>query len=229
MNTYTDEMKKELDYIEKLISTPNIIRDHAINSLKNFKDSDLKNTEQIKLKNAIQSIENISNKSINKSYGIIYNQICILAVSALSAVLEKYFINMTKQFEKIRLPNDLKISLYEIKEYEFDMKKNLGNIILKKDNSINFQDLKSVLRAYEKYFNKNIKLDDELKNNIIFYQQCRHVLVHKNGIVDEDFIQRIKNCNIKKYKKKNKIQLNKNDWEKIKKYFCSFMNKLDSE
>jgi len=230
-NSYIEKFKKDLEDIEQLISTPDTIKDFVIKSLKKMRVSELKYSERTIVKNLILSLENISQHSISKSYKIIYNQVCILAVSALAAAIEKYFIDAIKESSKqIILPKEIKISLAEAQEkYKFEIKNNLGKIILEKDNSINFQDLQSTIRTFKNYFSRNIKLKSKVKDFVIFYQQCRHVLVHKNGIIDDEFLSRTSKLTIKKlkqYEKGDKVELNKEDWRQIKTSFISFIQSL---
>lgn len=227
---YLEYFEEDLGKIEKLISAPNLIREHILNNLKNINFDKLENTEKTKLNNSIKSIENISNESFKNEFKIIYNQVCILAVSSLSANIEKYFKDFiiipevtigVKNLEKIKL------NLQEILQYRNINFENLGDIILEKDNSINFQDLQSTIRSFNEYLGKNIKLGDGLRNKIIFYQQCRNVLVHKNGLVDDNFVKKTnKESNIKEYKTGDIIQLDFSDWISMKNSFLEFYKKI---
>jgi len=227
---YLEYFKEDLNKIEKLISAPNLIRDHILNNLRNIKFDKLENTERTKLNNSIKSIENISNESFKNEFKIIYNQVCILMVSSLSANIEKYFKNFVTTSEatiNIKNLEKIKLNLHEVLQYSNINFNNLGDIILEKDNSVNFQDLQSTIRSFNEYLGKNIELGDDLKNKIIFYQQCRHVLVHKNGFVDDNFIKKTdKESNIKKYEIGDVVQLDSNDWMNMKNSFLEFYKKL---
>jgi len=230
-NAYVEKFRKNLENIEQLISTPNMIKDLALGMLNKINISELRYSNRKTIENLILSLKNISQTSIGKSYKIIYNQVCILAVSALSAVIEEYFVDTIKSsYSYVSLPEQIRVSLVEIqKEYGFDIKNNLGKIILKKDNTINFQDLQSIVRTFENYFSRTVNLDSKVKESVIFYQQCRHVLVHKNGIVDDEFLNRTKSLTVRKfkrYKKRDKIQLDLEDWKQIKNSFISLVQSL---
>jgi hypothetical protein len=218
---YFKDINQSFYDIDQLIEVPNLIQRLALDCLKKLDSSTLKNTDKIKLNNSIQLLENISDGSIKESFKIIYNQVCILAVSASNATLEKYFINfITSHWKKLSFSQEVaKLSLAELSEYNFNIKPFLGEIILKKITAINFQDLQSIVRSFEQYCKKSIVIDDDLKKIIIFYQQCRHVLVHKNGYVDKDFIKKTGNNNLKNYMMGDKIELNKSDWINIKNTF----------
>jgi len=226
MINYRENFKHSLDYIEKLISTPNQVKDIAISGLKDIDFSSLKNTENVKINNLIKCIDNISSSTLKREYSIIYNQSCILAVSALESTIEKYFINnINSNWKKLNLCDEkIKLSLKELSEYEFNIKPNLGEIILNKSDFINFQDLQSIIRTFKEYFDKNINLNIETKNDVILYQQIRHVLAHKNEIIDEEFLKKTKELK-HGYTKSDKVKLDNKDWENIK---VSFYNLIDS-
>lgn len=223
---YSKEINQSLNDINKLIEVPSLIQKMTLNSLQGFDVSQFKNTEKTKFGNLIQSIKNINDESIKEAFKIIYNQACVLAVSALSATLEKYFINfVVAHWNKINFSKEeVKLSLAEISKYNFIIKPFLGEILLEKVNSINFQDLQATKRSFNKYCKKAVIVDDETEKFIIFYQQCRHVLVHKNGHVDKEFLKKVENNNIKNYRIGEKIELNKVDWENIKINFSKLVN-----
>ena len=229
MLDYKQILKNEFDKIETLISTPDSLREIAVGELKKTNQiSYLKNTDRGKIENSIQMLNNINKKSFKNSYKIIYNQTCILAVSALAFVFEKYFKNYIKgnwpeiNYDKLKA----KFSLKKLSKYRLDkIVSELGNIILDNDNSINFQDLQSTTRSYKNYLHKKINLSGQAEKHIIFYQQCRHVLVHKSGEVDNEFLKKTKkkNANIKKFNKGDMLELNHTDWKNIKKYFSEMI------
>lgn len=61
-------------------------------------------------------------------------------------------------------------------------------LILKKD--ISFQDMKSVSRAFKKYFGIDIEKTPEV-NNIILGQACRHAIVHDGGRANARTIRQV--------------------------------------
>lgn len=221
MVKYHSEFKENLQNINRLVKTPNLMQELILENLKNFDKSDFKERQTQKFSQLIQSIENISQDSLKESYTLIYNQSCVLAVSALSAIIEKYFVNFTtsnwKRFKNN--PKKINLSLEELGKYNLNLNNALGRIIMDKDNSIKFQDLQSTIRTFHNYFNRKIELDYKLMGNIIFYQQCRHVIVHKESIVDEEFLSRVSDFNLKTYVLGDRIKLELQDWLNIQKYF----------
>ncbi len=219
----------KLNDIGRLSATPDFIKEAVLAILCGINLDGLGLLQKNPIENAKKAIENIDNSSIQKSYGIIHNQMCILAVSALSYVIEKYFCNyIVSNISSITYPKDIKLSLEELGEYSFKIKENLGLIIKSRDNSINFQDVGSTVNTWDKYFNRKIELAEDLEKNIIFYQQCRHSLIHNSGVVDNHFLNKTnkRNANIKNYKIGEAIQLDKQDWANINDFFIKFIDTL---
>lgn len=219
------EFNSDLDDIEKLISTPNLVRSLALSSLESLDLSLLKYTDRQHVDNIKSAIKNISDKSLKQSYNVIYNQTCVSAVSALEASLERYFVNyINSNWKNLNFSNDfgkIKISFQELKDLDFKITPNLGLLILNKDSSVNFQDLKSIIRSFDKYLNKNLNIESSLADNIIFYQQTRHVILHKNGIIDREFLEKSLIAR-QRFEEGEKIQLNESDWSLIKDSFSFF-------
>jgi len=223
---YQEDFNRDLENIEQLISAPIAVKDIVLGNLKKLER--LPYTEQTKVNNTIRLIENIENDSLKKEFDIIYNQVCILAVSALSATIEKYFVNyVNSNVHDVGFNKNIKLDFGELKKYNFNLKPELGKIFLEKDNSINFQDLQSILRSFEIYLKIKIEINEEIKNYIIFYQQCRHIIVHKNCKVDKDFLNKVdENANFKKYRLGDTIQLDEKDWSNIKSSFIELIKNI---
>lgn len=226
MNQYSQEFGVSMTDIDKLVDLPKSIQEMTLQLLSDINHANLKPQEQLQLSNCMKGISNISRQSLGSSFKIIYNQVCILAVSALSAYTEKYFQESIKNNLSRLNPEaikKIKITLQEAANLGFNLTDNIGQIIIDKNgNSINFQDLQSTTRSFEEYLNKNIVLTDSLINEIIFYQQCRHILVHNNGTVNNDFIRKTGSANKKNYSINDQIQLDQEDWDTIQESFLSF-------
>lgn len=218
MVDYKKEFRLELANIEKLIATPELIRSLALSALLPLQN---KSALSSPVNNAIAALENISTSNIAANYEIIYNQVCVLAVSALSAALEKYFVNYANyNWQQIDTSqSDIRFKLEDLAEHGFNLRPSIGSIIKSKDNRINFQDLQSTKRTFEKLLRKTINLSPEVERKIIFYQQARHVIVHNSGFVDDDFVKKCGSNNFKAYKLGNKVQLDEEDWKSIKSSF----------
>lgn len=233
MSNYPDTIKKDFKDLDKLIETPKTVQNLASDALnKVLSDStNLKHTDKTVLNNARDTIKNISDENLQNSFNIIYNQLCVLGVSALSATLEKYFLDYCRSnVSKINVDSDrnksLRVKLSDLKQYSFNVSQNLGEIILEKDSKINFQDLQSIKRTFEIYLNKEIHLSKGEEGKIIFYTQCRHNIVHNNGEVSEQFLKKVENTNYDNvFNEGDSINLGEKDWKTLKKAFISLVEK----
>jgi len=232
MANHADQFNDALKNIDTLIDLPDRMRGYAIDTLQPLLESaKLDNLTRNKIQNIIRALEGIHSDSLRSTYKIVYNQCCILAVSALSAVLENFFIeHANKNFSSINQDalGKIKVSLAELSELNYETKENIGNIILEKDSTVTFQDLQSIKRSFNTYLNIQASLDAETQNKIIFYQQCRHVLVHGGGRIDKKFVDRLEslNANLKEYKVGQRVQLFVTDWRDIKKAFVVLVENL---
>lgn len=231
MKDYIKQINNGLDGVGKLIETPEFIKDFVLKSIKSFKESELTTTGRIKVDNIIRAIGNIEEESLKKNFQIIYNQTCVLAVSALEATIEEFFLNyIQSNWDKmiVRREKEIRVPLSDLLKFNLRLTTVIGKIILEKDSSIKLGDLQSLIRTFEIYFGIKIKVKNQTKKSIIFYQQCRHVIVHKNSVIDEEFLKKVSDnkCNIKNYKLGDKVMLNNDDWLNIKNYFPKLMEEL---
>lgn len=77
-----------------------------------------------------------------------------------------------------------------------NLEQHLGQLVMDTaNNKINFQDLQSTKREFETYFNLKIdsKVEKEEQEDIILMQAIRHIITHKNGVVDKKFTDQIRN------------------------------------
>jgi len=232
MVDYVAEFKSELGEVEKLIDTPEFMRKHALGVLRGILKQQIPHSSKRIVDNGIQTLINIQDSSIKNNYEVIYSQSCVLAVSILSAKIEKYFINYgNTNWDKVdvtKKAKELKFSLGELAEYGFNLRPLIMTSIKGKDSAISFQDLLSTKRTFEEYFHKEISLNENVEKQIIFYQHCRHNIVHLASVVDENFLSRVdkKDANIKNYKVGDEIKLNGTDWKQIKASFTELISTL---
>lgn len=224
--------ERELDNIEQLKSTPDLIKMVAIKALGNaISTENLKHTIKTKLGNAKKSLENIKEESIGNSFKIIYTQMCVLAVSSLEANLKKYFVERLSDSNNInKSSNSLKntkISLEDILDLGPDLSNEIGRIIFEKAN-LNFQDLKSIERNFDEYANIKLTINNDEKRTICFYLEIRHVIVHRGGKIDNKFVNNTNkfSSNLKNYKQGDTVELGEKDWLNIKTSFVNFMSDI---
>lgn len=147
--------------------------------------------------NALTQLKGIrEHKSLKPGYELIHNQCVVLLVSYFSSSIHDLFDTAATIRLKDGVPEklkgkDLKLSLEELKSYNFDLSKNIGSIISSKFE-ISFQDMKSISRAMRDYFGIDLAKDKTV-NNIITMQACRHAIAHAGEIVDEILINQLRN------------------------------------
>jgi len=123
--------------------------------------------------NALSAIKNVrENNSLRVNYQSIFNSCLVLQVSYFTSIVSDIFNHSMNRL----LVNN---------------KKNITSEQLKKRNDINFQNMGSIIKTYNKYLNVSIT-KNSMVNTIAMSQLCRHVIVHSLSITDEKFISQLK-------------------------------------
>tara|TARA_R110002051_G_scaffold69856_1_gene125648 strand:- start:242 stop:1129 length:888 start_codon:yes stop_codon:yes gene_type:complete len=105
---------------------------------------------------------------------------------------EKYFHNITKRVDFSDLPgfSNKTINLGVLAQYNFDISKSLGDLLSPK---FDFTSIKGIKISYQSLFTtKNNDLsfmDSETLNQL---EISRHLIVHRAGIIDNDYLRRTK-------------------------------------
>jgi len=176
-NEYVIKLKSRFEKIEKLESTPMIMRDQAVQCLEKVinESKKLVHNDKKVIQNNIDSLENIKEESMKEQFSVIYSQMCVLAVSSLEAILKDYFVDSFNDKTDINIENkklnEIKVTIRDIIDNELNFDNKLGSLILERDKP-NFQDLKSILSNFENYFNKEIELESNLQKKLCLMQLC---------------------------------------------------------
>ena len=232
-NEYVIKLKSRFEKIEKLESTPMIMRDQAVQCLEKVinESKKLVHNDKKVIQNNIDSLENIKEESMKEQFSVIYSQMCVLAVSSVEAILKDYFVDSFNDKTDINIKNkklnEIKVTIRDIIDNELNFDNKLGSLILERDKP-NFQDLKSILSNFKNYFNKEIELEGNLKKKLCFYLEIRHLLVHKGGVVDKKFINSTKvlDANIKNYEVGDTVEIRSSDWVDMKQAFLGLLDTL---
>lgn len=235
--SYLVDFKLQLEEIENLISTPNQVRDFAVSKLKDIEGKATvpkgPNGSNI-LKNAIKALENLDEESLESSYKVIFRQTLVLATSTLEATLKKYFEELISKPELLNKDSSrlgqIKITAKELANYGLDYSGAFAKLIL--DNERNsFQNLKKIKDTFSDYLNISLELDEEVEKKLIFYLESRHVLVHKSGIVDDDFIRNASKylkANLHNYSHGDNIKISEKDWGDIKHSYTNLVGIVEA-
>jgi hypothetical protein len=229
---YTAKITKRFDDIDKLHTTPNLIKDQEVSALKAVLNTPgLSRSAQLPIRNKIQVINNLRDESIASNFRVIYSQMCVLAVSVVESELKSYFANAFNKTANInqgyKRLNEVKFSIKEILDNNQKFGGKLGLLFLEKER-LNFQDIKSIINIFKDYLGKDIVLEDEIKKKICFYFEARHLLVHKGGKVDDKFLQAtsVIGANIKNLCVGDEITFDQSDWNDMRLSFTALITEV---
>ena len=173
---------------------------YSITKIKDIQEKHLKlENPKYKLDQCLNQLKNIKeNESMRITYKHIFNQCIVLlvsyfgaAISDLFEIYKKYFIE--DYFNKKLIKEDIKFTIEELKENDFNLKNKFGEIFSKK-MGISFQDMKSISNVFYDYMNFR-PVKDEITNTIILAQACRHTIVHDGGIINRRVIKQVSKAN----------------------------------
>lgn len=203
-NSIRDNFYSNVKSVRDLMNFDNTILDFCIEHIESL-DEKIKNNEEIKITNVVFLPENTlkqlkqikSNNSFRNMYESIFNQCLVLLVSYFTTAIKELFgstiqyfaENNNGHFETIK--SDIKFSIQELSNYDFDLTSEIGNLIIGKNN-ISFQDMQSICREFKQYFGFNIEKNSDV-DNIILSQASRHSIVHALSVSDKKFINQIRN------------------------------------
>ncbi len=143
----------------------------------------------------IDLLQNIrEHDSLKIKYHTIINQCVVLLVSYFGTSVKEIFTKSLiyalsgPQAENIKR-QEIKLTLGELQEKEFDLKDSIGSIVANKSD-ISFQDMQSIQRTFTEYFQFCPKKDNHV-DNIIFAQACRHIIVHNGSKIDDKMIRQL--------------------------------------
>lgn len=223
-HNYLGEFTEELENIQKLVQTPELMRGVAIRGIEAALKQNLNYSAKNNLENTKRALENINDASIVRNYKIIYSQMGILAVSSLEATLKKYFRDKASVFQNLSTSNrklsEIRITALDLVKRALSFEDDFGDLLLEKETS-SFQNLKLIKQTFEHYFNQQINLNTDDEKMLIFYLELRHVLVHRGGNIDERFIGATQQmgANLNNYNMGDKVVLNQEDWNNIRDVF----------
>jgi hypothetical protein len=128
-------------------------------------------------------LETILATLITSAYAAFENlagDLWVAAVNKHPALAQKYLENGEKQ-----------INLDVLARYNFDMSKSMGKVLFE-TRKVSFQSFNDIKEAYKGAFSKHV--DDVFADTTEIYhtEKVRHLIAHRNGVVDEKFKKEIK-------------------------------------
>ena len=203
VNNIIKGFRTNVESVHKLMDFDNIVLQIAINSLeelcKRLKVNHGINNPRLTAEQTLKQIKVIrEHGSMRPQYEEIFNQGVVLLVSYFGSALQDLFedsveFSLSAGGQENLLNEELKMTIAEIKNRKFDLTHHVGEFLISSKN-ISFQDMQSIRRAFVDY----LKADpgkDEITNNIILGQACRHVIVHNGAIVSNKLLNQIQSAN----------------------------------
>jgi hypothetical protein len=231
--------RRNIDEVDKLVNFDKQLLQIVIMNIKDLHER-LKKTNGDLRSNGGRTLEIIEgirdNDTVRSKYTAICNQAVVLLVSHLSSALGDLFREAVA--EKLQsddpgklLTEEIKLTLGEMREREWNLKTAAADLLIAK-HDFTFQDMGSTVRAFKEYVGVVIERN-EIMNNIIAAQACRHVIVHAGGRVSEKTIRQVSLANPRSFRGNlainDLIQLNAKEIDSIKEDMFKFVEKLTND
>jgi hypothetical protein len=205
-HVHIESFRKEIKMVDRLIQADRQIVDFCVESMKTanekFKKSQISNKNFL-LDTSISQLEKIrDNESLKETYKIVLNQSIVLLVSYFTATLEKIFKTscaIAVRQNAFNRDSSMKVFLNDLILFSRNPESSIGDIILKRDDTISFQDMKSVYQTFNNYFGFAHEKDQDV-NTVIMGQACRHIMVHAGGRVTEKLLNQVAEAQPRKIK-----------------------------
>ena len=202
-----EAFKSNVDSVVQLSAFDEVVVGIAIKAVKKTRDWLVKHeidNPYVLPDNALTQLQNIhTNQSLQIHYQNMYNQCIVLLVAYFTSTISDLFILNVRNFiSRIKgkiLKEDLKLSLEDIVSTGFDLSDQIGKLLVKK-KEISFQDMQSTCKTFEKYFDIPIA-KDSVRENIIFAQAARHIIVHNGGLINPRFLNQIRETKLRTIKR----------------------------
>jgi len=183
--------------VQELIDFDRTVLDAAVQIIDGLRVSVDQNHPALadRIGNAVQMLRNVrTNDSMRSHYETIYNQCVVLLVSHFGSALHSIFrlsapTRLASSAEKDALKDELKFSLAELNELDFQMRERIGDLLVSK-RDISFQDMQSTRRAFKGYLGVEIGSGAHV-NNIILAQAARNAIVHSGAVIDVKFVKQV--------------------------------------
>ncbi|MFA6190703.1 MAG: hypothetical protein WC711_04325 [Candidatus Staskawiczbacteria bacterium] len=181
-----------------------------------------------KLSRTIKEIDKLKEHSeIKEQFSIIYNQSLVLLISHFESLMTDLFVCIIDNYPfLLKWPEKKKISIdVDILRYSSPT---VGALVCKSfKGEINFQDLQSTIKFLNEFLCLEISLEETIKGKIILFQALRHIIIHNNAIVDEQFLRQIRdNKSRRGYSSEQKVLISLEQFDEAKKIFLDFKKEI---
>ena len=194
----SEKFAKNVSSVQELVNFDRVVLEFAIEQVRGLDErlerANIKKA-QLRAVRTIQHLENVrKNNSLRPQYAAIFNQAVVLLVSYFgSAVSDCFKAGVAELVRSSSLPKagqePLKVSLQELVEREFQIADHAGDLVIAA-GGISFQDMGSIARAWKNWFSWS-RARDDVTNDIILGQACRHAIVHSGAVVDRRLLGQV--------------------------------------
>jgi hypothetical protein len=146
----------------------------------------------------IATLRNIKrSESLKTYYRALYNQWLVLLVSYFGSAVRDLFVDATadairRRTRDVVLKESIKAPIEELAEEHDDPASFLADLLAGSEG-MSFQDMQSIGRAFGRYFDADVPRDDVV-NDVILAQACRHAIVHAGGLVDRKMLRQLRDA-----------------------------------
>jgi hypothetical protein len=205
MNKIESTFSEHVHSVKKLMNFDRIVVDLAIKNINELHDTLKQQGLENSRLNAERTLTMFRNfhrdDSLRPQYQAIFNQALVLLVSYFASSVHDLFRNSIDRALVLEtepkwvnemLSQKLTFTPRDIKDNDFNLRDVLPEFLIQSAD-ISFQDMQSIKKAFEKYLGLNIERD-QVVNNIILGQACRHVIVHSGGVADEKLTRQLRDA-----------------------------------
>jgi hypothetical protein len=199
MITVSATFEQHVISVRRLMNFDRDVLQFTVDALRDLKETLTKHHKlgnpRLTAENTLRAIENIrANNSLRPQYETIFNQALVLLVSYFSSSVHDVFRRGAKlAIERVPdsplLKEELRLTVAALHSATGDLKESLPDLLIQ-SKDISFQDMQSIGRTFRTYLQIDIQ-KDEIANDIILGQACRHVIVHTRGVVDEKLLRQV--------------------------------------
>lgn len=198
MRDILNNFQKHVEDVDRLIAFDRDVMQVAIGAVEDLHNRLAKQgveNDQMNGSRTLKLLRGIrDNESLKPRFSLILNQAIVLLVSYFGSAIEDIFcyaISTSLRSNSVsRLRREeLKITVAELLDAVANSEDALAELFIEKKD-LSFQDMQAIQRAFRDYLGVEIQ-KDEVVNNIIVAQACRHVIVHAGGEITSRLIKQV--------------------------------------
>jgi len=203
----TNNFKGNAESVYQLLTFDSFVLDHVVGGLTDLADTlekqQQRNAARV-VSNRVASLKNIRHaESLRPRYQTIFNQCVVLLVSYFGSAVHALFSEavsdaLTGGASIPAAEQEVKLAWRELNSKEAPLASVFSELLVAQ-RDISFQDMQSIGRAFKDHLGVEIARD-EITNDIILGQACRHVIVHAGGIVDRKMLRQLSSATPRRLK-----------------------------